>query len=52
MSEKAHWYQVWQSKPIEQTNWFQTAPALSVDFNTRAGIAKSDPISDIGSGPI
>ena len=50
MSEKAQRYQVWQSKPIEQTSWFQTAPALSVDFITRAGIAKSDPIIDIGSG--
>ena len=50
MSEKAHWDQVWQSKPAEQTSWFQTAPALSGDFITRAGIAKSDPIIDIGSG--
>ena len=50
MSEKAHWDQVWQSKPAEQTSWFQTAPAVSGDFITRAGIAKSDPIIDIGSG--
>ena len=50
MSEKAHWDQVWQNKPAEQTSWFQTAPALSGDFITRAGIAKSDPIIDIGSG--
>ena len=50
MSEKAHWDQVWQSKPAEQTSWFQTAPALRGDFITRAGIAKSDPIIDIGSG--
>ena len=50
MLGKAHWDQVWQSKPAEQTSRFQTAPVLSGDFITRADTEKSDLIIDIDSG--
>ena len=50
MLEKAHWDQVWQSKPVEQTSRFQTAPVLSGDFIPRADTENSDLIIDIDSG--
>ncbi|MEJ1402408.1 MAG: class I SAM-dependent methyltransferase [Candidatus Sedimenticola sp. (ex Thyasira tokunagai)] len=47
---KAHWEKVYQSKPNDQTGWFQPSPQLSLKMIESAGIAPDDAIIDVGGG--
>jgi len=47
---KAHWDNVWQTKPTESTSWYQSTSAQSLEFIDRVKLDKSAPVIDIGSG--
>ena len=47
---KAHWDNVWQTKPTESTSWYQSTSAWSLEFINRVKLDKSAPVVDIGSG--
>ena len=47
---KAHWDNVWQTKPTECTSWYQSTSAWSLEFIDRIKLDKSVPVVDIGSG--
>ena len=47
---KAHWDNVWQTKPTESTSWYQSTSARSLEFIDRVKLDKSAPVIDIGSG--
>ena len=47
---KAHWDNVWQTKPTESTSWYQSTSARSLEFIDRIKLDKSVPVVDIGSG--
>ena len=47
---KAHWDNVWQTKPTESTSWYQSTSARSLEFIDRVKLDKSAPVVDIGSG--
>ncbi|MDG2407181.1 MAG: class I SAM-dependent methyltransferase [Paracoccaceae bacterium] len=47
---KAHWDNVWQTKPAESTSWYQANSSRSLGYIDRVKLDKSMPVIDIGSG--
>lgn len=51
MNAKAHWEKVYREKdPATDVSWFQAKPAISLKLIEAAGIAKDQPVIDIGGG--
>jgi hypothetical protein len=47
---KAHWDNVWQTKPHDTTSWYQEGPVISLRFFETANVLHTAPLVDIGSG--
>jgi hypothetical protein len=47
---KAHWERVYAERAPSEVSWYQRAPALSLALVERSGVAKDDPIIDVGGG--
>jgi len=47
---KAHWENVYQSKPVTQVSWFQEHAERSLQFIRNTGIAQDAHIMDVGGG--
>ncbi len=50
MSKKQHWETVYQQKQPGEVSWFQVHPEYSLDLIQATGIAKNQPIIDVGGG--
>lgn len=50
MPDKAHWEKVYGSRAIDAVSWYQEHAERSLDLIRKLGIAKSDPIIDVGGG--
>lgn len=50
MERKQHWEQVYTQKQPTEVSWFQPRPEISLQFITRCGVAKDQPIIDVGGG--
>jgi SAM-dependent methyltransferase len=50
MDPKAHWDNVYRSKPATSVSWFQAEPALSLDLIKRVAPDEHTPIIDVGGG--
>lgn len=49
-SSRAHWQNVYESKDPTEVSWYQPVPERSLRLIRETGIAKSDPILDVGGG--
>lgn len=47
---RAHWQNVWTSKPPEAVSWHQAAPTLSLALIEAAGLRKDAGVVDVGGG--
>jgi SAM-dependent methyltransferase len=47
---KAHWERVYAERPPAQVSWYQREPLLSLALVARSGVAKDQPIIDVGGG--
>lgn len=47
---RAHWNNVYLTKPAETVSWFQAQPGLSLDLITAAILRPDDAIIDVGAG--
>ncbi len=47
---RAHWEQVYESKPLTEVSWYQPLPATSIRLIEAAAPAKDAAIIDIGGG--
>ena len=50
MDPKQHWDEVYRLKAEQEVSWFQTEPGLSLELIREVGLAKHDPIVDVGAG--
>jgi len=50
MSDRTHWEHIYETKAPTQVSWYQDHPLTSLQWIQRAGIAKTDPIIDVGGG--
>ncbi len=50
MNRKAHWEEVYRTRPTTEVSWFQAEPALSLALIRTAEIGSDEPIIDIGGG--
>lgn len=50
MERKQHWEQVYQQKQPTEVSWFQPRPEISLQLIARCGVAKDQPIIDVGGG--
>ena len=50
MDRKQHWEEAYAQKAEDAVSWFQSNPALSLSLVGSAGLAKTDPILDVGGG--
>ena len=50
MSNKEHWEKVYNTKQFTEVSWYQSTPAISLDFVKEFGIAKNAAIIDVGGG--
>ena len=50
MDRKQHWDEVYAQKAEDAVSWFQRSPDISVSLIGSAGLAKTDPILDMGGG--
>jgi SAM-dependent methyltransferase len=50
MDLRQHWEEVYRRKAEQEVSWFQADPSLSLDLIQQAGVAKQDPIVDVGTG--
>ncbi|WP_421797890.1 class I SAM-dependent methyltransferase [Haliscomenobacter sp.] len=49
-ARQSHWDQVYSSKALEQSSWYQPRPSISLDFIQQFSIAKDAAIIDVGGG--
>ena len=49
-SSKDHWTAIYQKYPAGELSWFQAKPTCSLALIEAAGLARSDPILDVGGG--
>ena len=49
-SNRAHWEQVYGNRAIDAVSWYQTHASRSLALIRRLGIAKNEPIIDVGGG--
>ncbi|MBW4436439.1 MAG: class I SAM-dependent methyltransferase [Pleurocapsa minor GSE-CHR-MK-17-07R] len=47
---KAHWENVYTSKPSDNVSWYQDYPTLSLEFIKNAGLPPQAAIIDVGAG--
>ena len=47
---KAHWENIYTTKPITNVSWYQPTPQTSLDFIAKCNINKDAAIIDIGGG--
>jgi trans-aconitate methyltransferase len=47
---KQHWESVYQQKSADEVSWFQIHPEYSLDLIRAAGVAKNQPVIDVGGG--
>ncbi|OJW14470.1 class I SAM-dependent methyltransferase [Mucilaginibacter sp. 44-25] len=50
MERKAHWENVYQTKPLSEVSWYEPIPATSLKIIDELGLPKSAAIIDIGGG--
>lgn len=50
MNRKAHWENVFKTKPLEEASWYEVVPETSLSFFKESNISKSAKIIDIGGG--
>jgi ubiquinone/menaquinone biosynthesis C-methylase UbiE len=50
MNRKEHWNQVYQTNAADDVSWYQTRPAISLKLIHACGVAKDQPIIDVGGG--
>jgi SAM-dependent methyltransferase len=50
MSDKAHWEMVYDSRAIDAASWYQEHAERSLDLIHKLGIARDEPIIDVGGG--
>jgi ubiquinone/menaquinone biosynthesis C-methylase UbiE len=50
MDTKGHWEYVYETKAPTQVSWYQSNPQLSLQLIQRTGMAKTEPIIDVGGG--
>ena len=49
-SRRAHWQDVYGSKDPTEVSWYQPVPERSLKLIRETGVAKSDPVLDVGGG--
>lgn len=49
-AKQSHWDQVYSTKALEQSSWYQPKPSISLDFVQQFSIAKDAAIIDVGGG--
>ena len=47
---KAHWEQIYATKPLEEAGWYQPKPEISLDLISKTGLPLDAAIIDIGGG--
>ena len=50
MSRKAHWEQVWTTKPSTEVSWYQPDPTTSIALLREVGTTATTQILDVGGG--
>ena len=50
MSQRNHWDKIFGEKNDQQKSWFQSYPAISIQFIEELNLAKDAPIIDVGGG--
>lgn len=50
MPDKSHWEKVYGNRAIDAVSWYQEHAERSLDLIRKLGIAKSEPIIDVGGG--
>lgn len=46
----AHWEQIYTTKPLENTSWYQPTPHTSLDLIAALKVSKDAPLLDVGGG--
>ncbi len=49
-SNENHWTAIYRKHQASELSWFQAVPTRSLDLIEAAGLARSDPILDVGGG--
>ncbi|MDX2068114.1 MAG: class I SAM-dependent methyltransferase [Haliscomenobacter sp.] len=49
-AKQSHWDQVYSTKALEQSSWYQPKPSISLDFVQQFSIPKNAAIIDVGGG--
>lgn len=49
-AKQSHWDQVYSTKALEQSSWYQPRPSISLDFIQQFSLAKDAAIIDVGGG--
>lgn len=49
-AKHSHWDQVYSTKALEQSSWYQPKPSISLDFVQQFSIPKNAAIIDVGGG--
>lgn len=47
---KEHWERIYSARSPAEVSWYQKEPALSLQLIQNSGLAKEDPIIDVGGG--
>lgn len=50
MPDKAHWENVYGSRAIDTVSWYQEHAERSLDLIRKLGIARDEPVIDVGGG--
>jgi SAM-dependent methyltransferase len=50
LDRKKHWENIYQTKDLKDTSWYQSTPTTSLDFLTKFNIPTTAKIIDIGGG--
>jgi len=49
-TKQSHWDQVYTTKALEQSSWYQPKPSISLGFIQQLFVAKDAAIIDVGEG--
>lgn len=49
-AKQSHWDQVYSSKALEQSSWYQPRPSISLDFVQQFSLPRDASIIDVGGG--
>ncbi len=50
MIRKDHWNTIYSTKASDDVSWFQSRPEVSLQLIERTGVAKHEPLIDVGGG--